>query len=66
MLVLSLALVIGITTQDIFIKYLKRGYEMSIDGAQEIGLDWMKTPFVKSIVVKVQGDKGECPAEYPD
>ena len=66
MAVLSLALVIGIVTQDIFIKYLKNGSELKIEGAQEIGLDWEKQPFVKSTVVKVLGDKGECPAEYPD
>ena len=64
MVILGLAVAIGIITQEIFLEHL--GYVTKVEGAQEIGLDWEKQPFVKTTVVKVLGDKGECPAEYPD
>ena len=64
MVVLSLAVAIGIITQEIFLEHL--GYEKKVEGAQQIGLDWEKKPFVSLTLVKVAGDKGECPDEYPE
>ena len=62
--VLSLAFAIGMITQEIYLEHL--GYETKVDGAQKIGLDWEVQPFVDFKVAKVEGDKGECPAEFPE
>ena len=60
--VLSLAIVISVICFDIRSNYI--GSRIEIDGAQTIGLDWMKQPFVGTIVRVDALD--DCPSTHPD
>ena len=61
-LVLNLALIIAFICFEI--RHTHLGYEIEIDGAQIIGQDWEKVPFVGGVTSVYKLD--ECPEEYPD
>ena len=59
--VLGLAIVIAVLCFEIRDKYL--GSQIEIDGAQLIGLDWTKAPFISHEVVNALDD---CPSTHPE
>ena len=58
---LGLAIIIAILCFEIRDEHL--GTLIEIDGAQLIGLDWTKTPFISHEIVS---SKDDCPIEHPE
>ena len=59
--VLTLAIVVAFICLEINNEHL--GWPIEVDGAQLLGMDWMKQPFVE--MKKVAGSE-DCPVDFPE